>query len=238
LYQFLASLPRILTENMTCLSVAGPPNCPNDDPTGNVHGVNIVAGGEQIINDPWPSDLPQPHATIDSFMEVAAHEIGHQIHATINHQRGMQPWLDRLIAEAGCPHFNYLRSQGFPDCFFVQVPQEFFASMMNQWFTHSHDVLRLGLHRFEQGNPHPLNQAIFLLAAFGTNHVYERVSRSSVYGAVWAYRYQEGAPRVEVWQVFPWRCPGPIQITGPDFSLGLTTDKACHVMAITHAEGI
>jgi hypothetical protein len=150
----------------------------------------------------------------------------------------MLPWALRLIDEAGCDPFHYLFFNPNPPCFYVRAPEEFVANLVQPWFASSKDVLRLAVQRFRQGNPHPLNQAVFLLATFGTNRVNTWNSRGSSYGAIWAYEYDAAyhAPMVEIWQAFPWRCGGPAQITGPDFSLGLTTDATCHVTAITHAE--
>jgi hypothetical protein len=58
---------------------------------------------------------------------------------------------------------NYLRNgntTGLLD-FFVNAPQEFFASISNQWFTNSEKVLELGLVRYDKKYFEPLNQFLF-----------------------------------------------------------------------------
>lgn len=65
-----------------------------------------------------------------------------------------------LIDSAGRNSMNYLRSM-FQDGIFVDYPQEFFASIANQWFTDSAKTLELGLVRLAAGYPDPINQAVF-----------------------------------------------------------------------------
>lgn len=60
---------------------------------------------------------------------------------------------------------NYLRSM-LPDGYFIESPQEFFASISNQWFTDSAKTIELGLLRFDAGHPHPLNQALFFAEVY------------------------------------------------------------------------
>ncbi|MHC4103284.1 MAG: hypothetical protein ACYSW1_20685, partial [Planctomycetota bacterium] len=67
---------------------------------------------------------------------------------------------DQLIADAGEDPMNYLRSM-FPPGTFVNAPQEFFASISNQWFCDSVATIELGLFRFDIGRPDPINQALF-----------------------------------------------------------------------------
>jgi hypothetical protein len=55
---------------------------------------------------------------------------------------------------------NYLRSM-FDGNFFQQNPQEFIASIANEWFTDSDKTFQLGLTRFASGRPEPLNQALY-----------------------------------------------------------------------------
>lgn len=231
----LSALPRALYEQLECISVGAPPGC---DTLG-LRGVNIFPDGNTGVGaNPWPPDFQG--RPVDPWYEVAIHELIHALAALWNDSdegRGMRDWTLRMVAEAGCTQANYLRSQ-IPACYFVQNPQEFEASIGNLWFASSKDVLRLGLKRFDAGNAHPLNQAIFYLAFMGTDRWFSWTGWRSDYGTVLAYEYQAGVPKVSLWQVFPWRCPGPIQVTGPDFSLGIETDDACHVTAITHREGV
>jgi hypothetical protein len=43
----------------------------------------------------------------------------------------------------------------------VNAPQEFFASIANQWFADSAKTIELGLVRFDAGRTKPINQALF-----------------------------------------------------------------------------
>jgi len=60
---------------------------------------------------------------------------------------------------------NYLRSM-FEDGFFTQYPQEFFASIANQWFSDSRHALDLGVVRFHNGYREPMNQALFFTEVY------------------------------------------------------------------------
>jgi hypothetical protein len=54
----------------------------------------------------------------------------------------------------------------FPDCTFVSAPQEFFASISNQWFADSEKTVELGLVRFDAGYLDPINQALFFAEVY------------------------------------------------------------------------
>lgn len=233
LRRLLSSVPRALYEVLECISINAPPGCE----TLGLRGMNIFADGNTGIGaNPWPSGF-QGHL-VDSWYEVVTHELGHHIDVTLYELRGFGPgWARRLTDEAGCVQANYLRSP-LPACYFAENPQEFIASIAGQWFASSRDVLRLGVQRFDAGNPHPLNQAVFYMALMGTNQPWSQTGWKSLYGTIFSYTYQNGIPVVDLWQVFPWRCGGPVQITGADFSLGIETDAGCHATAITHREGI
>jgi YD repeat-containing protein len=49
---------------------------------------------------------------------------------------------------------------------FAAAPQEFFASISNEWFTDSAKTLELGLVRFQSGLRHPLEQALFMAEVY------------------------------------------------------------------------
>jgi hypothetical protein len=107
--------------------------------------------------DPYYSDL---------FSNVLAHEINHAVDAnTIEQNPTLKARKNALIQQAGNSHMNYLRSM-LPDGFFTQNPQEFFASISNQWFANSRHTLDLGVVRFRNGFREPINQALFFAEVY------------------------------------------------------------------------
>ncbi len=112
-----------------------------------------------FIGGEFPSDVEQKYA--DTYVIVVVHEIHHQIDAyRIRNNPRLNERKNNLVASAGCNPMNYLRSM-FPDCFFVRYPQEFFASISQQWFTSSVRTLELGLVRLNNGYTAPINQFLF-----------------------------------------------------------------------------
>jgi hypothetical protein len=79
---------------------------------------------------------------------------------SVSRNQSLRERRDELIRRAGENHMNYLRSM-LPDGFFVSAPQEFFASIANQWFSDTNLTLRLALTRFDKGYKEPLNQFLF-----------------------------------------------------------------------------
>lgn len=239
LRRLLDATPRALTPWLRVITIDGaavpqPLAAERCAPNGEVLyagpcGFNIwssTAGGE----DPFPPDAPE-RVWVDGFVAVTTHEYGHQIgHGTAVDQ----PWVDRVIAEAGADPRHYLRSM-LPWGFFMAAPQELLASMWNQWGTCSICTLRLALARWDIGIPHPLNQTVLLLALSGFRH---GVLDDAHMGTVVAHRLQDGVPAPEIWSVWPWRCGGPSTISGPGFAVTLTTDEVCHVVAVGDRRGI
>ena len=62
----------------------------------------------------------------------------------------------------------------FENDFFINAPQEFFASIANQYFANSKHTLDLALTRFENGYKEPLNQFLFFADVYslGENHTF------------------------------------------------------------------
>ena len=128
------------------------------------YGVNIfgVEIGQQQEN-PFPPDVPA--FTADIFYSVLAHELNHAVDATtIGRSPALSARRNQLIADAGHEPLNYLRTAR--PGFFVEAPQEFFASISNQWYNHSVRTIELGLVRFDAGRPDPINQALFFADVF------------------------------------------------------------------------
>ena len=135
---------------------------------GNGNGVNIfclMLG--QATGNPFPTDVP-PYVS-DGFIEVLSHEVNHVVH-TGELSDSWNARKEQLIEAAGEDSMNYLRSM-IPDGYFVNAPQEFFASIANQWFALSERSMELGLVRFDNGRIEPINQALFFLDTYsqGTN---------------------------------------------------------------------
>lgn len=232
LREILVAIPRALYENLECISVQGPPFCWS--PEVNLPGVNIFADGNQTFDNPWPPGFQGKLQ--NQWAAVVTHEIGHGIERTLVLLRGLGNWQTELIQEAGCEPLNYLRGHIAEPCFFQNTPQEFFASLMNLWFASGWDMLRLAVERFKAGTPHPLNQALYVMRAFSV-----ALGTEADLGSIWAYEDLDGLPQLEVWQVFPWgsgNCDGPVQITGPGFSLGLLLNSNCRAVALLHANGL
>ncbi|MHC4126691.1 MAG: hypothetical protein ACYSWT_03965 [Planctomycetota bacterium] len=113
----------------------------------------------EFTENPFPDDVDP--ILMDVFCAALAHEINHVVDAyTIGGSSELSSRRDRLIADAGEDPMNYLRSM-FPPGTFVNAPQEFFASISNQWFCDSVATIELGRFRFDIGRPDPINQALF-----------------------------------------------------------------------------
>jgi len=236
LQSLLRQLPRHLFAHLAIITIDGIGFDPSDP-----RMVNCASGDGPARESPFPPDVQGLAPLVDRFYGVCGHELGHQLPVAaggyIPGLEGTRPWLNAwataLIAEAGCDRRHYLRSM-FYSCFFRDFPQEFVASLVNQWLADSRAVWRLAVKRFAEGNPHPANQALLLTAWFGTAGEQARGGVASVH----AYRYQDGLAIAERWTVRPWRCGGPATIAGADFSLELEVDPNCRVLAVGHAEGL
>ena len=174
IYNFLSLLPKGI-HNMRAISVADylgevSPYVPLDGLEGdvNIFGVSIGSYSE----NPFPDDVPLEY--IDGFCVVVIHEINHVVDSYyIQNNETLRNRRDELIERAGYYHLNYLRSM-LPDGYFLNAPQEFFASISNQWFTNSCKTIELGLVRFDNGYKDPINQALFFADVYsmGKNFTY------------------------------------------------------------------
>ncbi|MBT8341967.1 MAG: LamG domain-containing protein [Desulfatitalea sp.] len=134
---------------------------------GNLDRVNIFSiPVGQSANNQFPDDIAPYHC--DAFSIVAAHEFTHVVKAyAIDENTTLKSRHDQLIYQAGAEPLEYLRSQiaaigGDPNqTYFQKYPQEFFASIANEYFANSWHTLSLGLQRFDAGYPEPINQFLF-----------------------------------------------------------------------------
>jgi hypothetical protein len=174
IYALLSAIPREL-HNLRAISVTDflgelPPSTPEIYLWGREGGVNIFGSriGEYSENG-FPEDVPPKYS--DVFCIVVAHEVNHVVDAFyISRNAALRSRRDELVKRAGSNHLNYLRSM-LPDGFFTSNPQEFFASISNQWFSDSALTLKLALARFDKGYKEPLNQFLFFAEVYsrGTN---------------------------------------------------------------------
>lgn len=128
-------------------------------------GVNIVdLSVGQWIENGFPDDVSPVYT--DVFSLVLAHEVNHRVDRTFTSTYAdLAQRRDDLIAAAGTDQMNYLRSM-IPEGYFVTYPQEFFASISNQWFADSAHTLELGLIRWNHGYIHPINQVLFFAEVY------------------------------------------------------------------------
>lgn len=124
--------------------------------------VNIVGlDPGAVIENGFPSDVAPFYA--DVFTLVAVHEVNHVVdYHYVRHQPALEARKHLLIEKAGSVTTNYLRSM-IEAGYFVRYPQEFLASISNQWFTSTRHTFEIARVRALAGNVQPLNQ--FLLFA-------------------------------------------------------------------------
>lgn len=138
-----------------------PPGSPDWNLGGRGCQVNVfgTAVGTAVENS-FPSDgVARP---VDLFLLVAAHEVTHALDATwVTPTHSLSMRRAALIEDAGSDPLNYLRST-LPNGYFVQNPQEFLASIGNQWASESSLCFRLGRTRLEAGRRQPIEQALFM----------------------------------------------------------------------------
>lgn len=244
LRHILHSTPRAWYPNLRLITVDGaaiPPalateTCEHFETYGGPCKINIFSGGEWL-EDGFPPDAPD-RAVTSGFTTVVIHELAHQWDVALWFDRwgALGPWKDRLIAEAGCEPIHYLRSM-LPRCYFRDAPQELVASMANQWWICSRCVLALALKRWGDGIVHPLNQAIFLVAASGLRTPNIDDKKQAV-GIAHDTTPPDSIPRAEIWTISPWRCETENTISGPGFRLVIQTDAQCRVTAVKERVGL
>jgi hypothetical protein len=129
-------------------------------------GVNIFAleVGRHRSNQ-FPED-GEP-GIVSGFCSVLQHELNHRVDSvTIQRNPELLARRNALIeqAEERDPR-AYLRSMIEPG-YFVHNPQEFFASIANQYLSDTPKTLLLALERAEAGWPQPLNQLLFFAEVY------------------------------------------------------------------------
>lgn len=135
----------------------------------NVHVIRSMGGfnlfnvgiGESRENG-FPSEV-EPYLA-DLFTLVLVHELNHNVESFGLGEREhfLEAHRLKLIENAGTDRFNYLRSI-IEDGFFINAPQEFFASISNMYFANTELTFEVALNRAEEGRFSPMDQ--FLLFA-------------------------------------------------------------------------
>lgn len=158
---------------------------PLDGATSGVNIFGVPIGGYN--ENSFPPDVPP--GVVDGFSIVVAHEANHVVDAEyVLGDPALSARRAQLISDAGTDPLNYLRSMISPG-FFTQNPQEFFASISNQWFTDSVKTIELGIVRFDAGRTDPINQALFFADVYSlaggstffyTNDTAGSIARTSV----------------------------------------------------------
>jgi hypothetical protein len=166
IHAFLGSLPRPVwdAEMISIKEFLG------QDPPEEVEleartGVNIfgVRVGEQSENS-FPPDIAPYY--VDSFLICLAHEITHTIDRWyVELDAALRGRRDALLERAGSEDLEYLRSQVGAD-FFQENPQEFLASIGNEWFGSGEWTFELARSRFDRGYREPMHQFLLFVEIF------------------------------------------------------------------------
>jgi len=137
------------------------------------YSINIfdVDVGSWVGNN-FPDDVLPKYA--DGFTIVLAHELNHIVDAYyIEGNSSLKNRKMDLLNAASNDHMNYLRSM-LEDGFFQQAPQEFFASMANEYFSSSAHTLDVGIVRRKNEYMEPLKQFLFFADVYSLGENYTR----------------------------------------------------------------
>ncbi len=138
---------------------------------------------EKITGGPLQNQFPEeaPAVEVPIFTSFLSHEVSHVINSyTVDRLPRLALRRKQLLEAAGNEPRNYLRSMVAAGVF-VKNPQEFFASMANEWFADSTRTLESGLDKFDRGWCEPLNQALFfadVLSGSGSQTYFFQTTRA------------------------------------------------------------
>lgn len=178
LFKLYSSAPPALY-NLRLMSFADELGAP---PTASFGAIpTFLTGALQSINsfsytigtapeNQFPSEVPPGIA--DVFCAAAPHELNHIVdYFYIEGNTTLKNRKTQLIAQAGNDNMNYLRST-IASGFFTANPQEFIASIANEYFVDSKKALDLALIRYDNGRPQPLNQFLYFADLYSVNSLY------------------------------------------------------------------
>ena len=107
-----------------------------------------------------------PWVVTDGFTIVLAHEYGHNVDGgAVRNTPALKAFKARVMKAAGRKVGNYCRNM-FGGSFFSKNPQEFFASLCNQYFCSSLELYRYAMLRYHNGNTSHINQFVFTASTF------------------------------------------------------------------------
>jgi len=107
-----------------------------------------------------------PWVVTDGFTIVLAHEYGHNVDGcAVRNTPALKAFKGRVMKMAGRKTGNYCRNM-FGGSFFLKNPQEFFASLCNQYFCSSLELYRYAMIRYHKGNANHINQFVLLASTF------------------------------------------------------------------------
>ncbi len=90
----------------------------------------------------------------------------HNVDGTyVGSTEALKKFKQRLLKKAGADRNNYLRSM-FGDGFFKKNPQEFVASLANQYFCSSRDMFLYALKKAKEGNLNQINQFVLMASIY------------------------------------------------------------------------
>lgn len=144
----------------------------------NVFGTRIG----KVASNQFPKDYDRTVKN-DGFMIVLAHEYAHSADSKyLELNENLKKFKLSLIDKAGSEQKNYLRSM-IEAGYFVKHKNEFVASLANQYFSSTEDMLRLALQKAKSGNYNHINQFALMASLYsdgGKTHFYRINERGTV----------------------------------------------------------
>lgn len=141
---------------------------------------------DQATENSFPDDIAPRIVSI--FCAGNMHEYNHVVDATtVWPNPSLMARETALINRAGDEPLQYLRSMAvFPDgkSMFPAAPQEFFASLSNEYFTDSWHTLDLALSRFDRGYLEPINQFLFFADVYAQGGLMTKVYTIDALGRI------------------------------------------------------
>jgi hypothetical protein len=151
-----ASLHQVVSLNVTEV-IHEDPNAVSS--IGGVNLYNYKVG--ELVEDGFPSETEG--APVDLFTLALLHELSHNIsnYALKKNEHFLEPYRLSLLESAGNDQLNYLRSIN-GNGFFLENPDELFASTANMYFASTQLTYDIALQRMRNGRHQPMDQFLFL----------------------------------------------------------------------------